>query len=343
MMGREAPDFWWRESSWPARLLSPAAALYGRAARRNLDRGARAEIAAPVLCIGNFTVGGGGKTPTALALGEAARASGLTPGFVSRGHGRSRSEVLIIDPERHGPAEAGDEPLLLAAVAPTAVAVDRRRAAERLIAERGCDFVIMDDGFQSMRLRIDFALVTLDARRGIGNGRVLPAGPLRAPILDQIRHADALLVIGTGSAGDAAIRQTARAGKPIFEARFEPVDAGRFAGLRVLAFAGIADPEKFYDTLREAGAEIAATREFPDHHMFSREDMHDLSAAAWRDGLQLVTTAKDAARLTGGGEAAELFLKECDILAGRIAFSPESAGRRIIAETIAAYRRRTLG
>ncbi|MEX6506150.1 tetraacyldisaccharide 4'-kinase [Jiella sp. M17.18] len=343
MMDRETPPFWWDERSLSRRLLAPAAFVYGRVARRNLERGRRADVGVPVVCVGNFTVGGGGKTPTALALGRAAVRMGLTPGFVSRGHGRSRSDAMLIDPDHHGVSAVGDEPLLLAAVAPTAVATDRRQAAELLKRERGCDLVIMDDGFQSMRLRIDYALIALDARRGLGNGAVIPAGPVRAPLIDQIRHADALLVIGEGSGGDAAIRQTARANKPIFEARLEPLEPQRFAGMRVLAFAGIADPEKFYASLRSVGAEVAETQDFPDHHMFTRDDMDGLSANAWRSGLQLVTTRKDAVRLATGGEAARLFLKECDILDVELVFMPQSIGERVIREALAAFRRRKLG
>ena len=284
MMEAETPPFWWRERSFTSRLLWPAAAVYGRVARRNLMRGERADAGVPVLCVGNFTVGGGGKTPTAMALGRAAIAAGLRPGFVSRGHGRTGRAPLLVDPHHHSAAEAGDEPLLLASVAPTAVAVDRKRAVALLREERAVDFVIMDDGFQSARLMIDYALIVVDARRGLGNGAVIPAGPVRAPIVDQIRLADALLVIGRGSGGDAVIRATARGNKPIFEAGLIAKNGARFRDMRVLPFAGIADPHKFYQSLTALGAEIVEPRDFPDHHVFSRDDMEELSAAAWRAG-----------------------------------------------------------
>lgn len=343
MMSQETPPFWWRNRSWPMRFLAPAALIYGRIARRNLERGERADVDLPVLCVGNFTVGGGGKTPTAIALGRAAKAAGLRPGFVSRGHGRAGRHVVAVDPEHHSAGEVGDEPLLLARVAPTAVGVDRKRAAALLKREHGVDFIIMDDGFQSARLWIDYALIVVDARRGLGNGAVIPAGPVRAPLIDQIRLADALLVVGRGNGGDAVIRQTARGNKPVFEASLSARDGERFRRMRVLAFAGIADPAKFYASLAALGADIVETRDFPDHHVFSKGDMDDLSAAAWRSGLQLVTTRKDAVRLATGSRAQQLFFKECEVLDVELRFSPDSLGARIIRDTRQAFRRRKFG
>ncbi|MCW4115299.1 tetraacyldisaccharide 4'-kinase [Aurantimonas sp. MSK8Z-1] len=342
MMQAETPPFWWRPRGWQARLLSPAAAAYARAARWRLDHGERAALDLPVLCVGNFTVGGGGKTPTALAIGAAAQAMGHRPGFLSRGYGRASGGALLVDPAHHTAATVGDEPLLLAALAPTAVAVDRKRGAA-LLREAGCDLVIMDDGFQSARLAIDYALIVIDAGRGLGNGAVLPAGPLRAAVGDQIRHADALLVVGKGAAGDTAIRLTARAGKPVFEADLLPRAPERLAGRRVLAFAGIADPDKFYRSLRCLGATVVATRDFPDHHVFSDEVLEELAAESERDGLQLVTTRKDAVRLEGGGAAARAFLASVEVLEVELRFSPDSLGARFVRDAFAGYRRRVFG
>lgn len=341
MMAGESPAFWWRRSGWEAALLGPFASAYGAAARRRLDRGERAEAGVPVLCVGNFILGGGGKTPTAIALAEAARLEGLSPGFVSRGHGGASRAPTLVDPHRHDAAAVGDEPMLLARHAPAAVAVDRKRAAALLVAE-GVDFLIMDDGFQSARLAVDFALLVIDAGRGLGNARVVPAGPLRAPLVDQIRRSDALLVIGRGSAGDEAIRRTAKGGKPVFEARLEPQGAERLAGRRLYAFAGIADPEKFYRTLRDLGADIAATRDFPDHHRFSAEDLHDLREAAGRGDAALVTTAKDFVRLEAMGKAGGTFAAQVEVLGVDLVFEPPSLARRFVRETLEAFRRRRL-
>lgn len=324
----------------PSRMLAPLAGLYGAAAGRNLSRGERTAFDLPVLCIGNFTAGGGGKTPTALALGQAALAAGRRPGFVSRGHGRRARRAMIVDPDRHGVREVGDEPLLLAKVAPTAVAANRAAALTLLSSEHDIDFVIMDDGFQSQRLKIDFALIALDARRGIGNGRVIPAGPLRAPLTDQIAHADALLVIGEGEAASRPLRMMARAGRPIFSARLVPKSRQILIGERLLAFAGIADPEKFYASLAELGAEVAETRDFPDHHGFTDSELYDLTETAAREGLILTTTTKDAVRLATGSEAAREFAGNCAVLDVALEFSSPAQAERIIRETLAAFERR---
>jgi tetraacyldisaccharide 4'-kinase len=342
MMGGEAPRFWWRDPSWQSFLLAPFAAGYGAAARWKLDNGERADIGLPVICIGNLTAGGGGKTPTALALGRAAQAIGLKPGFLSRGHGGALAGPVLVDPVHHSARDVGDEPMLLADLAPTAIAIDRKRAAA-LLSLAGCDLVIMDDGFQSARLHADFTVLAVDAGRGLGNGKVIPAGPLRAPLVDQVRHADALLVIGAGDAGGAAVRSAARGGKPVFEAHLVPEAPERFAGRRLLAFAGIADPRKLYRSLAALGAEVVATRDFPDHHPFAAAEIADLDAAAARDGLTLVTTRKDAARLDGGNAAARGFAGRVEVLDVRLEFAETATPERFLREALAAFRRRTIG
>nr|WP_244490903.1 tetraacyldisaccharide 4'-kinase [Aureimonas frigidaquae] len=324
-----------------AALLAPAARLYGSIAARRMARGPRLALDVPVLCVGNFTVGGGGKTPTALALAAAARAAGLSPGFLSRGYGGAEAGPILVDPAQHGAHSVGDEPLLLAAQARTVVAKDRAAGAKYLQDSVGVDFIIMDDGFQSARVHADFSLIAIDAGRGLGNGRVVPAGPLRAPLAEQIRHADALLVIGRGQGGQAAIRMTARGGKPVFEARLEPA-ANDLAGRRLLAFAGIADPDKFYRSLGQIGATPVRRRDFPDHHPLSSDEITELLADARRDGLELVTTRKDAVRLSGEPAAAEL-LAETHVLDVALVFEPEALAARFIAETRTAFRRRKFG
>lgn len=342
MRGGSAPGFWWRPSSLTARLLSPVAAVYGAIAGRTLDRGERAETGLPVLCIGNFTAGGGGKTPTALALGAAALAAGRRPGFLSRGHGGRLGGPLLVDPARHTAADVGDEPMLLASLAPTAIAVDRKQGA-RLLSEAGCDLVLMDDGFQSARLRTDLALLVIDAGRGLGNGRVIPAGPLRAPLGVQLRHADALLVIGDGLAGAAALLRLAPSGKPVFRATLVPEAQERFAGQRFLAFAGIADPGKFYRSLENIGAIVAETRDFPDHHDFTAGELAELNSAAARGGLTLVTTRKDAVRLAGGGADARAMLDRIAVLDIQLAFDDAAAAGHLVGAALNAFARRQAG
>jgi tetraacyldisaccharide 4'-kinase len=262
--------------------------------------------AIPVLCAGNFTVGGSGKTPTAIAAARILIVAGKRPFFLSRGYGGRLAGPVRVDAQ---PADdVGDEPLLLARVAPTIVARDRPAGAAAAV-QAGADAIIMDDGWQNPSLAKDLVIAVLDGRRGIGNGRVFPAGPLRAPLHSQLDHADALLVIGPpGSGAEPAIAAGQRRNLPRFDGELapEPAAIAKLAGARVLAFAGIADPGKFFATLEANGIAVAARRSFLDHHRFSVREIADLLAQADRERLALVTTEKDLARLAGDPHASEL-------------------------------------
>jgi tetraacyldisaccharide 4'-kinase len=264
------------------------------------------QAAVPVLCVGNFTVGGSGKTPTAIAVARLLLGSGRRPFFLSRGYGGRLAGPVRVDAQ---PADmVGDEPLLLARIAPTIVARDRPAGAAAA-AQAGADAIVMDDGWQNPSLRKDLAIAVLDGRRGIGNGRVFPAGPLRAPLESQLDHADALMVIGRPAAGaERAIAAAQRRGLSRFEGELAPDPAviAELAGAQVLAFAGIADPDKFFATLEAVGIAVAARRGFPDHHRFTEREVAVLLALAHRERLALVTTEKDLARLAGDPRAREL-------------------------------------
>lgn len=300
------PAFWWRAGGLAAALLAPAAAVYGAVATWRLRQpGRRAGI--PAICIGNLTVGGAGKTPTAIAVAELLRAAGKHPFLLSRGYGGSLRGSRLVDPKRHQAREIGDEPLLLARAAPVIVGADRVAGAAMARVE-GADVVVLDDGFQNPALAKDLSLLVIDGRRGIGNGAVVPAGPLRAPLALQLDRAQALLVIGPSSGAAEVVTEARARSLPIFHGRLAP-DAAALAGLaghRVLAFAGIGDPAKFFATLVEAGVEVAAQQAFPDHHRYGRAEAADLMAQAERDGLLLVTTEKDLARLSGEDDVAAL-------------------------------------
>jgi tetraacyldisaccharide 4'-kinase len=300
------PAFWWSEVGIAARVLMPAAAAYGAVAAARLARpGRRAGV--PVVCIGNLTVGGAGKTPTAITVAGMLAASGEHPSFLSRGYGGKKRGPLAVDPARHRAADVGDEPLLLARTAPTIVAPNRQMGARLAVSSRA-SVIVMDDGLQNPSLHKDFAVIVVDARRGIGNGQVFPAGPLRAPLNAQLSGAHAVIVVGRG-AGAAKVATAAGArGIPVFRARLEP-GAGFLADLGggpVLAFAGIGDPDKFFATLADAGVAVVQTRSFPDHHPYTQAEAKALCAAADRAGLVLVTTEKDYARLVGSDELHEL-------------------------------------
>jgi tetraacyldisaccharide 4'-kinase len=300
------PSFWWREPGIASGMLAPLAAIYGTVAAARLSRRG-ASAGAPVACVGNLTVGGAGKTPTALALARMLAAAGERPVFLTRGYGGRLPGPVQADAVRHGANDVGDEPLLLARTAPTIVARDRVAGARMAVAV-GASVIVMDDGFQNPSLAKDFSVLVVDARRAIGNGQVIPAGPLRAPLPAQIAHAHAVVVVGA-LPRPAAITAAARGRDiPLFEARLVPdADAvAALAGRRVLAFAGIGDPQKFFATLAEAGVTIAAERSFPDHHCYTGIEARTLCDEAERTGVALVTTEKDLVRLAGDAGTAQL-------------------------------------
>jgi tetraacyldisaccharide 4'-kinase len=260
----------------------------------------------PVVCVGNFVVGGAGKTPASIALARIARGRGLKPGFVTRGYGGSAKGPLRVDPAKHTAADVGDEPMLLAAAAPTVVGADRVAGAKFLLAQ-GVDLIIMDDGFQNPSLAKDLSLICVDGAVAIGNGMVTPSGPLRAPLAVQLRRADALVLIGEGERSEPLVRTAARAGRQVLRATLKPTRLREWRKEPLLAFAGIGRPEKFFDSLAGAGATVKRTIPFPDHHRFTEADAGRLLGFAEAEGLRLVTTEKDMARLAGaGGRVAEL-------------------------------------
>ena len=338
-MASEAPPFWWEKPDWRAMLLSPLSAVYGAVAQRRMDNAKPDMIDLPVLCVGNLTVGGGGKTPSSVAIANAAKRMKLKPGVVSRGYGGIGTGARIVDAEHDLARHVGDEPLLIAQHAPVAVSANRLAGA-RLLQEQGVNFIILDDGFQSMRLRSDFNLVVVDARRGIGNGHVIPGGPLRAPVLPQLRHADAVLRVGDGDAADAIIRQAAKAGKAIYVAATIPAKKMQLSGKRMLAFAGIADPEKFYDSVTRAGGVISLARNWPDHHFYADDELSELYNTAQAGDLIMVTTEKDAMRLRNGSQIARKVLETALVFKVEIAFDQPDAPQRIIEATLENFRRR---
>ncbi|TKW79474.1 MAG: tetraacyldisaccharide 4'-kinase [Bradyrhizobium icense] len=291
------PGFWYRPASWKSRSLRPLAALYGAVAGHRLKRkGLQAGI--PVLCVGNYHGGGAGKTPTVLALAGVLRELGETPVVLTRGYrGRLKGPVRV-DAARHSAADVGDEPLMLSQSLPVVVSRDRADGVA-LAKSLAATVILMDDGFQNPAVAKDASLIVIDSVRGIGNAQVMPSGPLRAPLAAQIERTDALIVIGTGNAADTVAGAIIAQDKPVLRARFLPEQASLVAlrGKRVLAFAGIGDPGRFYATLREAGVDVADTRVFGDHHPLTADEAASLVAQAERDGLTLVTTEKDMARL----------------------------------------------
>jgi tetraacyldisaccharide 4'-kinase len=295
----KAPAFWSRPPGLLARLLAPLGLVYGAITAWRMGRsGARAAV--PVICIGNLTAGGAGKTPTVQALARSLAAAGEIPFVVSRGYGGRLAGPVRVDAAAMTAADCGDEPLLLGRDAPVIVARDRAAGAAQA-AREGATVILLDDGLQNPGLAKDISIAVVDGGAGFGNGFCIPAGPLRAPVAAQMRHVDALLVIGAVESDDLAA-DLRRQGKPVLRGALVP-DPGAVAALAdkpLLALAGIGRPAKFFETLRRAGLDVRETQAFADHHPYAEADIAAILKRAEANGLTPITTEKDAVRLPAG-------------------------------------------
>ncbi len=308
--GMKAPSFWYQHAGLIATLLSPLSLIYraGGAVRRAVTSPYRAKI--PVICIGNIVAGGAGKTPTALALAQMLQQNGAKPVFVTRGYGGSESGPLQVDPARQTAHEVGDEALLLARAAPTWVGRDRAAAIHA--AETHGTHIIMDDGLQNPSVQPDISFLVIDGETGLGNGCLIPAGPLRETLDEALKRVAAIIVItpypsnvmpakagipfGLKENGTPAYARVTKV--QIVHAHLQPDLPKNFPkAQKFFAFAGIGRPEKFYRTCREAGLTLTGTHDFPDHHFFNAQDLNDLQLRAATQGAQLLTTEKDWVRL----------------------------------------------
>ncbi|MEM9049703.1 MAG: tetraacyldisaccharide 4'-kinase [Pseudomonadota bacterium] len=293
----QAPAFWQAPAGISARLLSPFGAIYAAATGRRLRRaGLRLDI--PVICVGNLTVGGSGKTPTVIALAERLCRREIAVHILLRGYGGRLAGPLQVDPQRHDAAAVGDEALLMSAYAPVWVARDR--AAGGLAAARaGAQAILLDDGFQNPALQKDLSLLVVDAEAGFGNGFCIPAGPMREPVAAGLARADLVLILGPAAAR-AQLLETwpVLREKPVLTGGIRPRDTGMsWAGQPVVAFAGIGRPEKFFATMRDLGAQLVGQHGLGDHQPFTPRLLTRLQREAQAKGAMLVTTDKDAVRL----------------------------------------------
>lgn len=309
-----APEFWQHDGAL-ARLLSPLGFCTHLAGVLRRVAVTPWQAPVPVICVGNLVAGGAGKTPVVLSLLGILAGRGLNAAALTRGYGGTAAGPLRVLPDRHDAAAVGDEALLLAAAAPTWVARDRVAGARAAIAE-GAGIIVMDDGFQNPALKKDLSLLVIDGAYGFGNRRVMPAGPLRETVAGGLARADAIVVIGE-------TEKMVDTGLPKLKARLEP-RTNSLAGQRVLAFAGIGRPEKFFRTLRDLGADLVGSEAFADHQPYDAATVQRLRSAAGAADARLVTTAKDAARL------APNLPEDIAVLEVDLAWEDEAALQRIL-------------
>ena len=327
-MPLDEPSWWYagaqrRTATFLPHLLQPIAGIYGAIAGARIRRPPAERVAIPVICIGNFTAGGTGKTPIALKLAQLLRDLGHAPVFLSRGYGGTAHGPHIVDPTRDQAGIVGDEPLVLAASCPTVIARDRAAGARHI---RDCELgnvIIMDDGLQNRSLAKNLTVAVVDSERGLGNGRVIPAGPLRAPLEAQLALTDAIIITArgpapeTGSPGaSAALPAPIRHfDGPCLTATVAPTgDIDWITQAPLLAFAGIANPDRFFHLLESLGGEVRERRIFRDHHAFGDDELEQLITDSGRAGLQLVTTEKDYVRLGAASDVASRVRQQTKVL-----------------------------
>ncbi|MBU2992181.1 tetraacyldisaccharide 4'-kinase [Octadecabacter sp. 1_MG-2023] len=290
------PLFWYQDRSLLAVLLSPLGALYGAATSRRVNKAPSLCADIPVICIGNINAGGTGKTPTTIALASRLVEMGQTPHIVSRGYGGSLGGPVQVDPKAHSADQTGDEPLMLSEFAPTWVSKDRAEGV-KAAQTAGATVILLDDGFQNPTVHKDLQIVVVDAVKRFGNGRVMPAGPLREPAHIGLKRADLLLAIGPDHAR-AGFTPDLPEGCARLDGHLEPLPTGMpWGNLRVLAFAGIGHPEKFFATLKGLGADVVRGEALDDHQPYTDAILKRLETEAATRGLIMVTTEKDAVRL----------------------------------------------
>ena len=295
----KTPEFWGDDKSIVSQSLSPIGRLYGTLTGLRMNQQAQFKAKVPVICCGNLIAGGAGKTPSCIAIGGIAKRMGAKIGFLTRGYGgHKQSKPCVVDVNLHNAKEVGDEPLLLARYGVCVVCVDRIEGAKRLV-EEGVNLIIMDDGFQNPALHKDYNLVVVDGQQGVGNGRCMPAGPLRAPVTAQMRLAHGLLVLGNGEG------VTIEGDVDRFKGERVIVNADQFNGTRILAYTGIANTTQFFRQIEKCGGEIVVAKSFGDHHLFSDAECEKLIGTAKEKDLMLVTTEKDLVRLEKSTEIAQ--------------------------------------
>lgn len=334
------PAFWWRREGFLSAIFSPFSSLYASVADRPFGKGLRLDI--PVLCIGNFVVGGAGKTPLAIALCSRLIAQGKKPVFLTRGYGGTLSGPHLVDENKDNARLVGDEPLLLCQHAQTVIAADRVAGVRFIASKLSADIIIMDDGFQSSKVQPSHAVLVVDSARGLGNGHVLPAGPLRARLSTQISHADSLFILQSPTYGAfheaasaaALADQFSQTGKPVHRAHLKPA-LNNIMPKKAIAFSGIGNPLKFFQSLKESGTDLIEEISFADHHFFTQKEAEQLLEKADKLQAGLVTTSKDAARLKGNDDALGRLADTVQVFEVDVVFSDTAAIDTLLTQILA--------
>ncbi len=296
----KAPRFWYNQKNTPQKILkytlSPLGWIYERAVEKRFEMNTQVPMSKPVICVGNLTVGGNGKTPTVLSLASFFAKRNYNPHLLTKGYGGEEAGPVQINRDIDTAEYIGDEALLLAQRAPTWVAANRPLGAQHAI-DAGAEMIIMDDGFQNPIIYKDFSLVVIDGKIGFGNQYVMPAGPLRENIENGILRADAVLIIGEDRNHVETLIKSIK-DIPVFKAKLVATHNNpKVKGKKFAAFAGIGRPSKFKDTLEEYGAEITTWKEFPDHYLYKTEDLRGLLKTAAKAKTPIITTSKDFVRI----------------------------------------------
>ena len=279
----------WQSNSIISKLLVPFGLLYGFLTQLRLKIKKPKKVEIPVICIGNITAGGTGKTPVSISIAKMLGTEMYHPFFVSRGYGGKLKNILVNN-KKHSANEVGDEPLLLSSQAPVVVNSNRYEGAKLAIKE-GADVIIMDDGFQNPSMYKNLSFLVFDGTYGIGNGRLIPAGPLRETFDDGIKRADALVIMGKDKHDLAK-----RCNLPVFYAHTEAVQT-HINNPNVVAFAGIGHPQKFYHTLSFQGFNVVETIDFPDHHFYKKSELETILKKAKELDAEVYTTSKDFVKI----------------------------------------------
>ncbi len=340
---KNVPSWWYRQNvadRLVAGVLRPVATLYGAGAKWDFKRRDSYQSSLPVICVGNFTVGGAGKTPSVISLIHILQALGEKPVVLTRGYGGRVRGPYQVDPEKDKTKDVGDEPLLLSGHTPVVISANRAAGAQAIEQGEGT-VIIMDDGFQNGSLKKDLSVVVVDGETGIGNGLVMPAGPLRSPLKFQIPKADILIINGSGAGGKAVTKLAKHHKIAVLQAslEMEPEQAAWLKGKKVVAFTGMARPAKFYATLEQCGADIVERVDFPDHHNFTHDEAARLlETASKTDETYLLTTQKDAVRLIGGKGALQWLRYEAEVVGVSLVTQPEGALANRVTEMLESFR-----